>query len=206
MKFPGARLLVFSKNPVPGQVKTRLAPLLGRQGAAELYARFVHERLALTTGAKLCPVELWCSPSRQAAFFRDCAARFPISLYTQSQGDLGRRMHQALCAALDRGHSAVLIGADCPGLTQADLAEALAVLARGADVVLGPAADGGYYLIGLRRPIRSLFSGIRWGGRRVYADSVARLEQRGIAYHRLQTRDDVDTPDDYRRLCLQRTA
>ena len=206
MKFPDSRLLVFSKSPVPGHVKTRLVPLLGRRGAAELYARFVHERLALASRARLCPVELWCTPSREAAFFQSCGARFGISLHEQPPGDLGRRMHLALTEALGRCRAAVLIGADCPGLTEADLEEALATLARGTDVVLGPATDGGYYLIGLRRPIRGLFSGIRWGGTRVYADTVARLEQRGITYHRLPVRDDVDTPDDYHRLCALSTG
>lgn len=200
MRFPASRLLVFARDPVPGRVKTRLEPLLGARGAAALHARFVHERLALASRANLCPLELWCTPSPESAFFRDCGTRYGATLHEQSPGGLGRRMQRALTDVLARARNAVLIGTDCPGLTTADLAEALASLEQGTDVVLGPASDGGYYLIGLRRPLPGLFSGIQWGGARVFAETLARLERRGIAYHSLPMRDDVDTPDDVRRL------
>lgn len=206
MKFPHARLLVFSRAPVPGRVKTRLVPLLGPRGAAALQARFTRERLALACAANLCPVELWCSPGCDTDFFRYCARRFAISLHAQPSGDLGRRMHLALSDALGRGGSAVLIGTDCPGLTEADLEEAFSALERGTSVVLGPATDGGYYLIGLRRSLPTLFCAMAWGSGRVYAETVARLDRQEIPYHSLRRRDDVDTPEDYRRLCAQRAG
>jgi rSAM/selenodomain-associated transferase 1 len=154
MKYPDARLLIMSKAPVPGQVKTRLIPLLGAAPAAGLYAGLVRDCLAMSTAAGLCPVELWCSPSAGHPFFRRCHADFPVRLYSQSPGDLGQRMSRALQSALCRARHVMLIGADCPALTAADLEEALQLLVRGTDAVLGPATDGGYYLIGMNRAPR----------------------------------------------------
>jgi rSAM/selenodomain-associated transferase 1 len=200
MKFPQSRILVFAKEPEPGRVKTRLTPLLGNQQAADLHARFVHNTLETVCRAGLSPVELWCSPSIEAAFFRGCRQRFDITLHQQAPGDLGQRMHRALCDTLGRSNSAVLVGTDCPGLCATDLAEGLDALARGTGVVLGPARDGGYYLVGLTQPDLHLFENLEWGTATIFADTVKRLENRGIDYHCLATREDVDTPEDYQRL------
>ena len=200
MNYPQSRILVFAKEPDPGRVMTRLIPLLGAQAAARLHSRFVHNTLDKACGAGLAPVELWCSPSIETAFFQDCLQRFDITLQLQATGDLGQRMHHATGDALGRGTSAVLVGTDCPGLRAADLEEALAALARGAGAVLGPARDGGYYLVGLSQPVPHLFDSLEWGTATVFPDTVRRLEDRDIGYHRLVERDDVDTPEDYRRL------
>jgi hypothetical protein len=196
---------VFAKEPEPGRVKTRLAPLLGNLEAAKLHARFVHNTLEMTCRAGLSPVELWCSPSVDTAFFQGCAQRFDITLHLQSPGDLGQRMHQALCDTLDHSSAAILVGADCPGLCIADLAEALDALARGAGAVLGPARDGGYYLVGLTQPDPYLFANLEWGTATIFADTIKRLEGSGIDYHCLTEKDDVDTPKDYQRLILEAT-
>jgi len=202
MKFPQSRILVFAKEPEPGSAKTRLAPLLGYQGAADLHARFVHSTLNRVCRARLSPVELWCSPSVDTVFFRDCRERFDIILRQQSTGDLGQRMHQAISAALSRSRSVVLIGADCPGLCATDLAEAFRVLDRGTGAVLGPAQDGGYYLIGLTDADPQLFDAFDWGSDSVFAETVKRLEDRNMGYHCLPVREDVDTPEDYYRAGL----
>jgi len=202
MKFPQSRIMVFAKEPEPGRVKTRLIPLLGKQEAAKLHARFVHSMLDRVCRAGLAPVELWCSPAVETGFFQGCAQRFDITLHRQSPGDLGQRMHQALCDTLGRSQAAVLIGADCPGLCAADLEEALDALVAGDRVVLGPACDGGYYLVGLARPDAQLFNNLEWGTATIFADTVKRLEGRGIDYHCLTKRHDVDTPEDYVRTGL----
>lgn len=202
MKFPQSRILVFAREPEPGMAKTRLAPLLGDRGAAELHARFVHNTLTMACRAGLSPVELWCSPSINGDFFRDCQARFDITLRQQSPGVLGQRMHLALSDALQQSTAAVLIGTDCPGLCAADLAEALGVLERGTGAVLGPALDGGYYLVGLTHADSHVFDNLEWGSETVFADTVKRLEDRDIDYHRLPVREDVDTPEDYCRAGL----
>jgi hypothetical protein len=206
VKYPQSRILVFAKEPDPGRVMTRLIPLLGEQAAARLHARFVHNTLDKASGAGLAPVELWCSPATETAFFQDCMQRFDIMLQLQATGDLGQRMHHATCDALGRGTSAVLVGTDCPGLRAADLDVALDALARGAGAVLGPARDGGYYLVGLSQPLPQLFDGLEWGTATVFADTIRRLEDRGIDYHCLAERDDVDTPEDYQRLIAPTSA
>lgn len=198
MKYPDARLLVMSKAPDPGRVKTRLIPLLGAGAAAELYAGLVHHCLDMSTTAGLCPVELWCSPSTRHAYFRRCRAEFPVSLHCQPPGDLGQRMSGALRSALQRSRHAVLIGADCPALTAADLDEALAALTRGRDAVLGPAADGGYYLIGMSIHHPFVFENMPWSSRAVLRLTEQRLHQQRLQWHRLEARRDLDTPDDYR--------
>lgn len=200
MKFPHARIQVFAKSPEPGRTKTRLIPLLGEAGAAAFHARQVHERLERLTSTGLCAVELWCSPSSSTAFFRDCLERYDVKLHDQSPGDLGRRMHHALSSALDQAEAAVLVGTDCPSLCAADIDETFKRLYQGTDVVLGPAHDGGYYLVALQQPVPGLFTGIPWGTAAVFTETVTRLGQLGLSHHCLAERMDVDTPEDYHRL------
>jgi rSAM/selenodomain-associated transferase 1 len=200
MRFPDARIQVFAKSPEPGRTKTRLIPLLGEAGAAAFHACQVHECLSMLTAAGLCPVELWCSPSSSTAFFRDCRERHDVSLHDQSAGDLGVRMHHALESALEYANAAVLVGTDCPSLGPADIDEAFNRLYQGTDVVLGPAHDGGYYLVAIQHPAPAIFSGMPWGTSAVLAESFRRLEQLGLSHHCLTVRRDVDIPDDYRRL------
>ncbi len=200
MKFPGACIQVFAKSPEPGRTKTRLIPLLGEAGAAAFHARQVHDRLNMLTTTGLCPVELWCSPSSSTAFFRDCHARYDVSLHEQCAGDLGVRMQHALASVLGYADAAVLVGTDCPSLGAADIDEAFSMLYQGTRVVLGPAHDGGYYLVAMQQSAPALFSGIPWGTSAVFAESVMRLEHLGLSHHCLTERMDVDTPDDYHRL------
>jgi len=205
VKYPQSRIQVFAREPVPGRVKTRLVPLLGEQGAADLHARLVHATLATACRSGLAPVELWCTPARTAGFFRDCRERYAVTLRQQSPGDLGRRMRHAIHDALDHGQSTVLIGTDCPELRSADLEEALVALSGSHGAVLGPARDGGYYLVGLSRPVPGLFDGMEWGTGTVFSDTLGYLLDRSISCHRLAWHDDVDTPDDYRRFIRKTT-
>jgi len=200
MNYPFSRLLVFTRAPSAGQVKTRLIPRLGAQGAADFHARLIHHCLQTVTRAGLCPVELWCAPSCQDPFFQNCRECYGIELYDQVQGELGERMHAALGSALARAESAVLIGTDIPSIEAADLDEAFQSLEQGKDAVVGPARDGGYYLIGLKQPSRRFFEGIPWGTSTVCQETVSRLQQLGMDWSRLREQSDVDTPDDYNRL------
>lgn len=197
MKYPDARLLIMSKAPDPGQVKTRLIPLLGVETTTRLYAGLVRSCLDMSTTAGLCPVELWCSPSTAHPFFHQCRADFPVNLHCQSSGDLGQRMSDALQSALQHARHAILIGADCPGLTSADLAQALELLARGTDVVLGPAADGGYYLIGMNTRHGFLFEDMPWSTAAVLQLTEQRLREHNLQWQQLDMHRDLDTPDDY---------
>lgn len=200
MIHPAARLLVFTRAPCAGQVKTRLIPLLGAQGAADLHACLIHRCLQTVTGAGLCPVELWCAPSSRDPFFGDCRERYGVALHDQSPGDLGDRMHAALASVLERAEAAVLIGTDIPSIGASDLDAAFQALRQGRDAVVGPARDGGYYLIGLKQAEPRLFKRIPWGSSMVFRETVCRLQRLGMDWQQLCEHADVDTPDDYRRL------
>ena len=197
MKHPQGRLLLLTKAPDPGQVKTRLIPLLGEQAAAELYAQLVQDCLTMCTSAALCPVELWCSPSTEHPFFQQCSTRFQTILHTQPAGDLGNRMSQAIHTTLAQADYVILIGADCPTLSAEDLATALDALEAGTDVVIGPAEDGGYYLIGMREHHAAIFEAIPWSTSEVLPLTENRLQGHNLRVHKLPVRKDLDTPEDY---------
>jgi hypothetical protein len=123
-----------------------------------------------------------------------------VQLRVQRGDDLGQRMQHALRAALRRHRSAILIGADSPALASADLRRAARWLRGGAHVVLAPAEDGGYALIGARRLSPSMFTGVKWGGSDVYRETVACLERAQLRWRALRTVWDVDRPADLERL------
>lgn len=200
MEFPDARLLVFAKAPVPGQVKTRLIPALGACRSAVLQRQLSEHTLTLVSHAKLCPVEMWCHPDTHHPFFKRCRSKFGVILRQQLGPGLGMRMYHALAVTLQQARCAVLIGTDCPGITVEDLHEALAALSTEADVVIGPAEDGGYVLIGMRRCSFQLFSGITWGGDQVLQQTRVRLGALNWWKRELASRWDVDRPQDLARL------
>lgn len=185
---------------MPGQVKSRLVPLLGEAGAARLCARMVDKTLATALAAGFEPVELYCSPRVGERFFATRRNRFGIRLRSQGRGDLGERMYRAFKRVLRRHPYAVLIGSDCPALRPADLRAAARALHAGADAVIAPAEDGGYPLIGLRRISRRLFDGIPWGGPQVLARTRRRMKALRWRWKELRTLWDVDRPEDVRRL------
>jgi hypothetical protein len=193
-------VLVFAKAPQPGRVKTRLAPLLGERGAARLHARLAARAVRTALAARLGPVELHCAPHARHPFFASLARRQPLRLRAQGPGDLGARMHRAFTRCLREADAVLLIGADCPALRAADLRAAARALKRGADVVLAPAEDGGYALIGLRRARKPLFDGVAWGSARVMRQTRARLRRLRCRWLELRTVWDVDRPEDLARL------
>lgn len=195
MNSPRQALLVFARAPEAGKAKTRLIPALGAAGAAALHAGLVEQTLQ-TVSMLGMDVQLWCHPDPQQPFFRYCAERFGVSLHTQRGGDLGERMAKALGTALWEYDHVVLIGTDCPTLAAGDLADAFAALAGGADAVFGPAADGGYYLVGLRQAAPTMFADIDWGSERVLAQTQARAHALGLATRLLAIHRDLDTPAD----------
>jgi glycosyltransferase A (GT-A) superfamily protein (DUF2064 family) len=174
-------VIVFARAPVPGRVKTRLVPRLGEWRAARLHARLTERALRTARAARCGPVELLDSARQRGA-------------------DLGERMHRALVQALRRHRAAIVIGSDCPALRPAHLQRAARWLAGGCDVVLGPAEDGGYVLIGTTRVATWLFAGIRWGGSEVYGTTVDRLQAAAWRWRALPLLWDLDRPEDLARL------
>ena len=190
---------MFAKAPVPGAVKTRLAPLLGPAGAAALHAGLVRRALSTAIEAHAGPVELWCTPAETHPFFERCARDFGVALRRQVGQDLGERMQAAFAAAHSAGNALVLIGSDCPALLPSDLCVAMQALSS-QDVVIQPAEDGGFVLIGLAAPVPQLFEGIAWGESVVMSQTRARLARIGVRWRELAILWDVDRPEDYARL------
>lgn len=193
-------VMVFAKAPQPGQVKTRLIPMLGKTGAAILHKNLLWRSLSTATASGCGPAQLWCSPSAEHPFFRLCARKFRVALFNQCEGDLGTRMGHAFATALSSASRALVIGADSPSLRPADLLQAAGALRDGADAVLGPAVDGGYVLLGLRRFAPELFSDIEWGSGQVLRRTRANLRSLGWRWHELPERWDIDRPEDILRL------
>lgn len=192
-------IAVFAKAPIAGQAKTRLIPRLGADGAAKLHSALTRHALATALAADLGPVSLWCTPDCNHPEFQRRKEEFGVDLHEQTGADLGMRMFQAftqLCA-----HSNVLfIGTDCPVLTVGELRAAAHLLARKSAVVLIPAEDGGYVLIGLRRPAIQLFTDMPWGGEQVLRITRERLQHAGLCWDELPPSWDVDRPADLDRL------
>jgi rSAM/selenodomain-associated transferase 1 len=185
---------ILAKAPLPGLAKTRLIPALGPEGAATLQARLIARTLATACAAATGPVSLWAEP--EESHFRELARQFAVKLARQAGGDLGARMH----AAFEAQCPALVIGTDCPALGPSHLREAADALRAGSDAVIIPAEDGGYVLIGLRRPQPVLFAGMPWGTDGVMAETRCRAEQLGLALRELQPLWDVDVPADLERL------
>lgn len=173
-------MLVFARAPVPGRVKTRLVPRLGEWGAARLHARLTARALRIAAAAACGPVALHDTAKQRGA-------------------DLGERMYRALAQALRRHRGAILIGTDCPALRSSDLQRAARLLAGGCEVVLAPAEDGGYVLIGARRLSPQLFAGIEWGTSSVYDATAKRLADSGYRWRELRRLWDIDRPEDLER-------
>ncbi len=198
-KYPDAVIMVFCKAPVPGQVKTRLIPPLTPEEAAQLHCELAEKTLTTATQKKLCEVQLWCSPGIGHPFFNELSQKYSISRRLQQGEGLGERMHGAFCKALTDYNAALIIGCDCPSLTNAYLEQALASLHQGKTCVLAPAEDGGYVMIGLKQPQPDLFEGMPWGTDKVLGLTRARLQSLAIEYQELDEQWDLDTKDDLER-------
>lgn len=196
MKFPDARLIVFAKAPEAGKAKTRLIPALGAAGAAALHERLVTHTLTTVTTAALCPVQLWCAPDTGHPFFDHCKNNFPITLHQQQGADLGERMEHAMSHNLQQGLNSVIIGTDCPALSADDFEQTFIGLQNGNDVVIAPADDGGYVLMGLTRFSPTLFSDINWGSGEVLAATRKRIAALQWRSTELKTFQDIDRPGD----------
>lgn len=198
MNDASTRIVVFAKAPVAGAVKTRLVPALGAERAARLHEALLRHTLT-TVCTSVHAVELWCDGDPRDAFFTQLRAHFPFTLHRQHGADLGARMAAAFAATLPRAERVLLIGSDCPSITTHDVHAAFAALRR-YDAVLGPATDGGYWSIGLRRVDTSLFEGITWGGHCVLRDTLTRLDGLDWRWHLLNAYPDIDRPDDLAQL------
>ena len=190
------RLIVFVKAPRPGLVKTRLARSLGPQAACAAYLRLVE---MLLSGFRLLDQVELCFTPDDAASEIQAWMRKPWSAAPQGQGDLGRRLVSAFERAFTDGMKRVaIIGADCPAVTVPDIHESFAAL-RDHDVVVGPAMDGGYWLVGMNGMHSRLFDDISWGTERVFSETMNHIRNAGLTVQVLRELEDVDTEEEWRR-------
>ncbi len=197
---PDAKILVFSKAPQAGHVKTRLMPDYSAEQAATIHTRLVQHTLTTLYRARLCPIELWCAPDTQHPFFENCRHKYQIELKQQQGCDLGARMCHAFRSALQTAKQVILIGTDCPTLVKRDFQQAIKMLTQPIDAVISPANDGGYVLIGLTRCHQQLFSNIRWGKDQVMQETLERIKQLNYAHKILPPHNDIDYAQDIQNL------
>lgn len=189
-------VLVFTRTPVPGRVKTRLIPAIGAERAANLHRAMLWRAVLTATEAGVGPVTLWCTPASEHPFIAEIQRHYGIDACLQQGRDLGERMHRAFQSQPDNCAGALLVGTDCPFLEIDDLQQAAEALRDGADAVLGPAHDGGYYLVGVRTSDLAAFAGVTWGSGQVLAETRQRFRDLGWQWRELATRRDVDRPSD----------
>ncbi len=189
------RLVIFLRYPAVGRVKTRLIPSLGTEGAALLYRRLAEHMIKRTDVLKdEMHIEFRCDGA-PAELFRQWLGERPC-LAEQGDGSLGERMSRTFADHFaDKAKSVVLIGTDCPDISVQQLQATVQSL-ENHDLVLGPAYDGGYYLIGLSSNRPELFTGINWGESSVLKKTLAVAEAQGLRTNLLDTLFDIDRPED----------
>lgn len=184
-------VIVFARRPRAGRVKRRLAHAVGRRRAAALYARTLARTLAMVAALRGVRRELRVADGRDLAWFARLR-RAGWQVGAQRGRDLGARMAAALAVPLAQGAPVLLLGSDLRDVTAADLVRARDALVAGVEVVFGAAADGGYWLVGLRRPCPELFEAMTWSTPRVLATSLARARAAGRTVEVLSPRRDLD--------------
>jgi len=190
-------LIIFTRYPEPGNVKNRLIPVLGKDGAAALQNDMVKHTLktardfATTDGIVLEVHYNGGDERKMEALFGT-----ELSFIPQEGIDLGEKMHASFLRAFTGGSQrVVLIGTDCPGITTAILRQAFSAL-KGCDCAIGPSADGGYYLIGLKGPIPDIFRSIPWGTGKVLKHTYEIIKGIGLQAVLLDRLSDIDRPED----------
>ena len=194
---PPPRILAFLKAPRPGSVKTRLAAAYGAEEAARIYRQLVARQLeALPKG---WPVEIHFAPRDGGP---EVVRWLGLGFYYvgQAEGDLGERLGTGVGIAFAKGAgSVVCIGGDCPDLGADDFIRARTLLEAGHDLVFGPATDGGYYLVAMRKPCPEIFEGVPWSSDRTFEVSLAKARAAGRRIALLDPKSDIDEPEDWER-------
>lgn len=185
----------FARAPVAGQVKSRLQPALSPEEACKVHQELVLWTNATLLASKLGPVELWTAGGAGFPVFQRCLSAGVTALRAQQGADLGARMQHAIACGLEKHERVLLVGSDCPGITAGYLQAACEQLAV-ADLVLGPALDGGYVLIGARRRVDAVFVDMPWGAATVLQDSLRKATAAGYRTALLPALQDIDRPED----------
>jgi len=195
---PNTCLVQFAKAPILGCVKTRMQSALGEVGCLNLHSALVEHQFYLQREALVSNFELWCSAEHN--FFDQLVDGTDVPVRVQQGIDLGERMHNVFVDRLRQYSHVIIIGSDCPSLDGEYVAEALSRLQQGIPAVFGPAADGGYVLVGLNHANSALFDGVYWGSDQVMEQTRERLKGLGWQWGELPILPDIDRPDDLKLL------
>lgn len=201
MKRP-TRIVIFAKAPIPGYAKTRLIAALGPEGAATLAAKMLLHTVAVARQAAIGPVELCVAPDPEHICLRALEVGSDITWSRQSEGDLGMRMATVVQRTLAGGENIVCIGTDCLELKISHLQEAAIALVQDT-VVIAPALDGGYVLLGLSQFDSSIFQDIVWSTDTVFKETMARIVHLNWRVTQLETLRDIDEPEDLQYLPVE---
>jgi len=189
-------LIVFVKYPEPGKVKTRIARELGAETAAVIYSIIAERVIERVSVSDEYGTVIFFDPPEMANEIRQWVGRGDVTYESQSGDTIGERMSDAFEKVFSTGaEKAVLIGTDVPAITAEMVTEAFRSLEY-EDAVIGPAEDGGYYLLGLKKPEPALFDDIEWGSGSVYQKTLGHIEELNLSYKSLDILRDVDTPED----------
>lgn len=198
-QYADGRILVFAKVPVSGQVKTRLAADIGERAALDVYKGLLESTLVTVVSVKLSPVELWLDTDTQTDWLQGLITQYPVVVRVQSEGDLGARMANAVSETLREADFCVLIGTDCPLIDADYLDNACMALKNGSEIVIGPAEDGGYVLVGMTNDKPELFSSIDWSTAAVMQQTRQIINQQNWHHLELPVLWDIDRLADWRR-------
>ncbi len=187
-------IIVFAKAPIPGEVKTRLTPFLTAEKAAALHRKLVEHTLQTVSSVSDCKVELWVGS--QHSWWSVLTGQYDLVVFEQCGEDLGARMLFAVNDALQRSDQVLIVGTDSPAISADYIQTAFTGLEQ-EDIVIGPADDGGYVMLGLRRSLPCLFGNMPWGSDGVYAATVARLRADNLSWCEMPSLMDIDRPEDF---------
>ncbi len=191
-------LIVFAKEPRHGQVKTRLSHYLSKDQTVSLYKAFIGDTLAIARKIKNCSRILAYHAHGNPTYLKKIAPDY--TFYRQQGASLGQRLYNAfLFASKEGANKTVIIGSDAPNLPFRYIEMAFRKLSR-YDVVFGPSRDGGYYLVGLKTPIRNIFQAIKWSTSQVLNQSLNKARKANKKFYLLKVWQDIDTCADLKRL------
>ncbi len=196
MQLKQAKIIVFARAPLKGQVKTRLASSIGDDRALDIYLELLDSVLHEISG---CDFPVCCYSDFPDHGYFDFWKEKDIEIKLQTGADLGERMFNALGAETGEQAAVVLIGSDCPYLSCEVIHQVFTDLENGRQVVIVPSVDGGYVLIAFAEKIHAqLFEGIDWSTDRVMQQTEAKLNELGLSHSLLEPSSDIDTFDDYK--------
>jgi hypothetical protein len=188
-------LIILARAPGLCAVKTRLAKDLGKRLAESFYQAFIKDTLLFTRELKGITRVLFSYPNTQDPFLINLAKRENIEILAQQGSDLGERMKNAIFWALSKNKRVCLIGTDSPSLPYKFIQSGFEMLKR-FDLIIGPALDGGYYLLGLRKEVSQIFTDIKWGDENVLISTIKKAKKEDISFSLLPFWYDIDTKRD----------